>query len=126
MLYGGIFMSKEKCIIDNKNSQKLIKLADGKSICENHAKLTPWQKEKLIEKDANQVNAYIAKVTNEHLSKYGLKDTEKSYKPLLHTAAESDLMENISPNETIKIQNWILIKQNNEIINLLKKINAKN
>lgn len=35
-------------------------------------------------------------------------------------------MENVSPNETIKIQNWILIKQNNEIINLLKKINAKN
>lgn len=114
-------MSQEKCIIDNKNSQKLIKLADGKSICENHAKLTPWQKEELIEKDANQVNAYIAKITNEHLSKYGLKETEKSYKTLLHTAAESDLMENVSPNETITIQNWILIKQITKLLIYLRK-----
>ena len=36
--------------------KKLIKLADGNMICEDHAKLTPWQREELIEKDTNQVN----------------------------------------------------------------------
>ena len=33
-------MSNERCIIDNKKGKKLIKLADGNMICEDHAKLT--------------------------------------------------------------------------------------
>lgn len=118
-------MSKKRCIIDDKPDQNLIRLADGNSICEAHAKLTPWQKEELIEKDANQVDSYIEKVTNNHLSEYGLINNEMSYKPLLHKAAESDLMKNVPSDETIKLQNWILIKQNKEIIKLLKNLNAK-
>ena len=109
-----------------KKVKKLIKLADGNMICEDHAKLTPWQREELIEKDANQVNEYIDKMTNTHLAAYGLENTEASYKPLLHRAAQSDLMENTSPEDTLKLQNWILIKQNAEIINLLKELNTRN
>lgn len=119
-------MSNERCIIDNKKGKKLIKLADGNMICEDHAKLTPWQREELIEKDANQVNEYIDKMTNTHLAAYGLENTEASYKPLLHRAAQSDLMENTSPEDTLRLQNWILIKQNAEIINLLKELNTRN
>lgn len=119
-------MSNKRCIIDNKKDKNLIKLADGNMVCENHAKLTPWQKEELIEKDANQVNEYINKMTTNHLVAYGLENTEASYKPLLHRAAQSDLMENVPPENTLKLQNWILIKQNTEIINLLKKLNQKN
>ena len=125
-MYGGVFMSNKRCIIDNKKDKNLIKLADGNMVCENHAKLTPWQKEELIEKDANQVNEYINKMTTNHLVAYGLENTEASYKPLLHRAAQSDLMENVPPENTLKLQNWILIKQNTEIINLLKKLNQKN
>ena len=106
--------------------KKLIKLADRNMICEDHAKLTPWQREELIEKDANQVNEYIDKMTNTHLAAYGLENTEASYKPLLHRAAQSDLMENTSPEDTLRLQNWILIKQNAEIINLLKELNTRN
>ena len=95
-------------------------------ICEDHAKLTPQQREELIEKDANQVNEYIDKMTNTHLAAYGLENTKASYKPLLHRAAQSDLMENTSPEDTLKLQNWILIKQNAEIINLLKELNTRN
>lgn len=109
-----------------KKVKKLIKLADGNMICEDHAKLTPWQREELIEKDANQVNEYIDKMTNTHLAAYGLENTKASYKPLLHRAAQSDLMENTSPEDTLKLQNWILIKQNAEIINLLKELNTRN
>lgn len=125
-VYGGVFMSNERCIVDNKKGKKLIKLADGNMICEDHAKLTPWQREELIKKDANQVNEYIDKMTNTHLAAYGLENTEASYKPLLHRAAQSDLMENTSPEDTLKLQNWILIKQNAEIINLLKELNTRN
>lgn len=119
-------MSNKRCIIDNKKVKNLIKLADGNMVCENHAKLTPWQKEELIEKDANQVNEYINKMTTNHLAAYGLENTEASYKPLLHRAAQGDLMENVPAEDTLKLQNWILIKQNTEIINLLKKLNQKN
>lgn len=89
-------------------------------------KTSPWQREELIEKDANQVNEYIDKMTNTHLAAYGLENTEASYKSLLHWAAQSDLMENTSPEDTLKLQNWILIKQNAEIINLLKELNTRN
>ena len=34
-------MSNERCIVDNEKGKKLIKLADGNMICEDHAKLTP-------------------------------------------------------------------------------------
>ena len=119
-------MSNERCIVDNEKDKKLIKLDDGNMICEDHAKLTPWQREELIEKDANQVNEYIDKMTNTHLAAYGLENTKASYKPLLHRAAQSDLMENTSPEDTLKLQNWILIKQNAEIINLLKELNTRN
>ncbi len=119
-------MSNERCIVDNKKGKKLIKLADRNMICEDHAKLTPWQREDIIEKDANQVNEYIDKMTNTHLAAYGLENTEASYKPLLHRAAQSDLMENTSPEDTLRLQNWILIKQNAEIINLLKELNTRN
>lgn len=119
-------MSSKRCIIDNKSSKKLLKLADGNLICEDHAKLTPWQKEELIEKDANQVNEYIDNLTNKYLTEHGVKNTESSYKSLLHKTAESDLLEGVSPEETLKLQNWILIKQNNEIIRLLKDLKTKN
>lgn len=119
-------MSSKRCIIDNKSSKKLLKLADGNLICEDHAKLTPWQKEELIEKDANQVNEYIDNLTNKYLTEHGVKNTESSYKFLLHKTAESDLLEGVSPEETLKLQNWILIKQNNEIIRLLKDLKTKN
>lgn len=72
-------MSSNKCIIDNKNSKKLLKLADGNLICEDHAKLTPWQKEELIEKDANQVNEYIDNLTNKYLAEHEIKHVEPSY-----------------------------------------------
>ena len=35
------FSSNERCIVDNEKGKKLIKLADGNMICEDHAKLTP-------------------------------------------------------------------------------------
>lgn len=35
-------------------------------------------------------------------------------------------MDGVSPEETLKLQNWILIKQNNEIIRLLKDLKTKN
>lgn len=34
-------------------------------------------------------------------------------------------MDGVSPEETLKLQNWILIKQNNEIIRLLKDLKTK-
>lgn len=121
-------MSQNKCIIDSKKGKNSIKLSDGNSICEDHAKLTPWQKEELIEKDANQVNAYIDKLTDAYLSEHGLQDihSSSSYKSLLDKAAQSDLMKSTSAEDTIKLQNWILIKQNTEIINLLKELKSQN
>ena len=119
-------MSSNKCIIDNKNSKKILKLADGNLICEDHAKLTPWQKEELIEKDANQVNEYIDNLTNKYLTEHEIKHVEPSYISLLHKTAQSDLMDGVSPEETLKLQNLILIKQNNEIIRLLKDLKTKN
>ena len=99
-------MSQNKCIIDNEKSKNAIKLADGNSICEDHAKLTPWQKEELFEHE--------------------LQGIHSSYKSLLNKAAQSDLMKNTSAEDTIKLQNWILIKQNTEIINLLKELKSQN
>ncbi|MCR1904295.1 hypothetical protein CBF60_00335 [Lactobacillus taiwanensis] len=119
-------MSQNKCIIDNEKSKNAIKLADGNSICEDHAKLTPWQKEELIEKDANQVTAYIDKLTDTYLFEHELQGIHSSYKSLLNKAAQSDLMKNTSAEDTIKLQNWILIKQNTEIINLLKELKSQN
>ncbi len=89
-------MSSNKCIIDNKTAKKLLKLADGNLICEDHAKLTPWQKEELIEKDANQVNEYIDNLTNKYLAEHEIKHVEPSYISLLHKTAQSDLMDGVS------------------------------
>lgn len=87
---------------------------------------TFWQKEELIEKDANQVNEYIDNLTNKYLVEHEIKHVEPSYISLLHKTAQSDLMDGVSPEETLKLQNWILIKQNNEIIRLLKDLKTKN
>lgn len=119
-------MTNDKCIIDNKKSKKLIQLTDGNAICENHARLTPWQKEELIEKDANQVSEYIDKVDDHFLKQLGLEVADSSYRSMLHRAVESDLIDNASPEEILKLQNWILIKQNNDIIKLLQTLKSIN
>ena len=67
-IYGGMLCSVKDVLLTIKAAKTIKILADGNLICEDHAKLTPWQKEELIEKDANQVNEYIDNLTNKYLT----------------------------------------------------------